>query len=228
MPEFTRLINDVGYTYGSRSTFSQALWWNESALDWTRYAGWFIWVMSLGFASWTPNVHVAGQRKNSRTSSRSNPTVLGNRTSANYTASNPKSQTSTSSALGYQPPTPSHTAAFSSPFSVPPAVKALLNPDETWFLISAPRSSYRSRKAISKTARCMQLLRHWYPGHRLRHTYSTRCRSSRTIFPAKIHGMSLLPTLASPSEESPKKKIPVLKTVSIVRIELPVYPNLLH
>lgn len=79
----------------------------------------------LGFASWTPNVRVAGQRKNSRTSSRSNPTVLGNRTSANYTASNPKSQPSTSSAFGYQPPTPSQTVAFSSPFSVLPAVKAL-------------------------------------------------------------------------------------------------------
>lgn len=34
-------------------------------------------------------------------------------------------QPSTSSALGYQPPTPSQTVAFSSPFSVPTAVKAL-------------------------------------------------------------------------------------------------------
>lgn len=80
----------------------------------------------------------------------------------------------------------------------------------------------RSRKKFS--ARYMQWLRPWCPGHRLRQTCSTR---RRRFFPSKVmecHYSTLWHHLV----RRQNKKLAVLKTVSNVRIESPFYPNLIH
>lgn len=183
MPEFTRLMNDVGYTDGQAKIdlllvrlsdkMNQLLIGQDMSADYLGYV--------TRFYKLDTDVCIASQRKNLRTTSWSNPAVLGNLTNPNYTASNPKPQSSIASAFSYQPPTTSQTEALSSPFSVPPAVQSLptlMKLDSS----SRPRGLLtKAEKTIPKTARFMQLLRHSCPWDRLCQTRSTRRHSSSMI-----------------------------------------------
>ena len=121
MPEFTRFMNDVGYTDDQAKIdilsvklsdeMNQLLTTQDMPAD---YFGYVTRLHKLG-----TEVRVAGQQKNLQTSFRTNPTVKGS------PVSSPGSQPSTSNAFSYQSPTSSQTSTFSSPLSVPPAVQTL-------------------------------------------------------------------------------------------------------
>lgn len=121
MPEFTRLMNDVGYTddqskIGLLSAklsdeMNQLLIGQDMPAD---YLGYVTRLHKLDTGV------VAGQRKNLRTNSRSNPTTRGNPTISSFTfSSKPNPQPPASNAFSYQPPPSSpQTTTSSSPLSV--------------------------------------------------------------------------------------------------------------
>lgn len=66
IPVLTRLINNFGCTDDQAKIdllSGQAFWWNESAFDWTRYAGPLLGLISLGLHKLGIDVRAAGQRK---------------------------------------------------------------------------------------------------------------------------------------------------------------------
>lgn len=126
MPEFIRLMNDMGYTDEQSKVdlfsvklsdaMNQFLIGQDMPMD---YLGYITRLHKLD-----TDVHVANQRKNLRTTSQSNLIAQGNTTILNFAfPPNSNSQPPSSNPFGYQPPSlPPQITTLSPSFPVQPAI----------------------------------------------------------------------------------------------------------